>query len=75
MNKHLLKRDMAQSEALKAVEMDDARIAEIQMACEATAKYAEWYRVQPVHPSVSEQRASRRAQFLEAYHALKGLIE
>ena len=76
MNKHIpaLTPEMATSEALRPAEMTPARVAEIQAACEATAKFADWYRAVPAHPAVAEYRANRLAQFLEAYHALKDVI-
>lgn len=63
------------SETLKPIVMTPARVADIQLACEAVAKFADWYRSVPHHPAVEEYRTARFAQFVEAYEALKGLID
>lgn len=73
MNKHVLTREMAASEALKPAQMTTERVAEIQMACEAVVTFANLYRATPAHPAIAEYRANRFAQFVEAYEALKGL--
>lgn len=77
MNKHVpaLKADAAVSDALKPATMTTERIAEIECACEAVARYAVLYRAVPHHPAVAEYRANRLTQFIEAYHALKAVIE
>ena len=77
MNKHLprLSAVSAVGDALKPAEMSTERIAEIQSACEAVATFATLYRATPHHPAVSDYRANRMTQFLEAYHALKEVID
>ena len=77
MNRHVpaLTADMAASEALKPATMTDDRIAEIECACDAVARYAALYRAVPHHPAVAEYRANRLALFLNAYHALKVIGE
>lgn len=73
MNRPILTAELATSEALEPVAMTADRIAEIQMACEAVATFATLYRATPAHPSISDYRANRFAQFIEAYQALKDL--
>lgn len=75
MNRHILTSELATSEALRPAVMTTERIAEIQLACEAVATFAERYRCVPAHPAVAEYRANRLTQFLEAYDALKAVIE
>lgn len=75
MNAPFLTPGMAESETLKPVTMTPARVADIQLACEAVVAFANLYRAVPHHPAVEEYRTARFAQFVEAYEALKGLID